>query len=148
MTRNREFERKNREFEPGLVQSDFRMTFSEGTGVALNRFRFTGELPSGVVTHSVAHPRAMLGFLVGSPRFPAISTENKAWMPTHRRAISLALSFGCALHHLDFFRRQIIERIDQLVDFPLQRAHVSLGVTLLCREDAINQAFHRLLLFW
>jgi hypothetical protein len=26
------FERKNREFEPGIVQSDFRMTFSKGIG--------------------------------------------------------------------------------------------------------------------
>jgi hypothetical protein len=26
---NREFVRENREFEPGVVQSDFRMTFSE-----------------------------------------------------------------------------------------------------------------------
>jgi hypothetical protein len=29
--RNREFLRRNREFEPGIVQSDLRMTFSEGT---------------------------------------------------------------------------------------------------------------------
>ena len=32
MPGNREFVRENREFEPGGVQSDFRMTFSEGTG--------------------------------------------------------------------------------------------------------------------
>jgi len=32
---NREFVRENREFEPGVVQSDFRMTFSEETGAQL-----------------------------------------------------------------------------------------------------------------
>ena len=31
-----EFERKNREFELGIVQIDFRMTFSEGTGPTTN----------------------------------------------------------------------------------------------------------------
>jgi hypothetical protein len=37
LRRNREFERKNRESEPSIVQIDFRMTFSEGTGSDLRQ---------------------------------------------------------------------------------------------------------------
>jgi hypothetical protein len=40
-------------------------------------------------------------------------------------------SVGCALHEFDFLRRQAVEPIHQLVQLPLQRAHVRTGVALL-----------------
>ena len=38
-------------------------------------------------------------------------------------------------HDLDFLRRQAVERIHQLVQLPLQRAHVRPGVPLLRRRE-------------
>ena len=40
------------------------------------------------------------------------------------------------MHEGFFFRGQGVERIHQLVQLPLQRARVRLGIALLRREDA------------
>src|ERR1035437_3076308 len=52
--------------------------------------------------------------------------------------LSFAISF-CTFHDFDFLWRQAVERIHQLVQLPLQRARVRLGIPLLRREDAVNQ---------
>lgn len=43
-------------------------------------------------------------------------------------------SFGCAFHDGFLLLAQPVERIHQLVNLPLQRPRVLLGIALLCRE--------------
>ena len=55
---SREFQRENREFEPGIVQIDFRMTVSEATGFDV-----------------VAHRRAGYGETAQRPLFRVLATD-------------------------------------------------------------------------
>ena len=50
-------------------------------------------------------------------------------------------------HKGDFFRRQLVELVHQLVNFPPQRRRVRLGVVSLGGHDAVNERADRDLLF-
>src|ERR1700730_287388 len=51
----------------------------------------------------------------------------------------LASSLGSALHDLDFFQRQAVECIHQLVHLLLQHTSISLGVALLRCQNTLYQ---------
>ena len=50
--------------------------------VALNKFRFTGELPSGVVVHPMGCPRPTLGFPASAEHYQ--SGHAGEWQPFKR----------------------------------------------------------------
>jgi hypothetical protein len=66
-TRNREFVRENREFEPDLVPIDFRMTFSEGTGADRARACWTPCCPGNICFRPLRSPGGVNNYKLRRP---------------------------------------------------------------------------------
>jgi hypothetical protein len=90
----------------------------------------------------------MMTFAQAQKYFDTIADlTNDCSLDSSKKPSVITGASSSTLHDLNFFRRQPIEFINQLVYLPLQRAYVCLRIPRLHHENAINQALNLLLLF-